>query len=1205
MLRPLVRYLRPSLEQLEARYALATFFVTHAGDSGPGSLRQALLDANALLGADRIHFRIVGSTTISPATPLPTVTDPLTIDGTTQPGFKGLPGVVLDGSNAGANANGLLITGGNTTVRGLAIHSFASGRGIRLETNGNNVIVGNYLGLGTRNLVEPCDPLRGSESRCGAPAPVGNRTGVYVLNSSNNRIGGTRPQDRNVISGNDQSGVFVTGSSTGNAVLGNYIGTTTNGLGAKGNNHGVQISGANGNTVGGPNPAARNIISGNANVGVFLNNGSQNNNVQGNYIGTARNGLDAVANGYSGVTISTGASNNVIGGTTAETRNLISGNAGDGINIFDVTSTNNLIVGNYVGTDAAGTLDLGNGGRGVGIYDAPANRIGGTTAGSGNVISGNSSDGIAVFGVPAAGNTIEGNLIGTDKNGVARLGNSFQGIVVTDAVNTRIGGTSSTARNVISGNLGIGVFLNTFGAGGATGTVIQGNYIGTNAAGTAALGNTLDGVSIASSPNNTVGGTVAGARNIISGNGGGIGIVDINSSGNMVQGNYIGTDVTGTARIGNGYSGLYIHRASNNTIGGTLPLARNVISGNAVVGVSIHDNATSNQVVGNFIGSDATGTVDLGNGHSGVSISLSSNNNILGGTTASARNVISGNDVVGVAIAGNSSANLVQGNYIGTDVSGSISLGNGASGVSISQASRNTIGGTLAGARNVISGNGTTGVEIHDQATLTLVQGNYIGTDALGTGALGNGYSGITVAGGVTQTTIGGSFDARNLISGNANDGISIFGAPTMGTLIQGNYIGTDVTGSLDLGNLARGVGIYDSSFHTVNNGNVISGNNSDGIAIFGGNATNNIVEQNYLGTNANATAAIANGFQGVAIADASSNAIRSNVISGNLGSGLLLFSFGGNGANNNSILNNHIGTSFLAGISIPNGFAGISIADNSSFNSVVGNRIAHNMSNGIEARPNAVANQFVGNSIYENGGLGIDLNVDGVTHNDPFDADSGANSLQNFPDFVLFSPTTAGFQILGTMNSVPNTDFQLEFFWSMGCDPSGHGEGQHQLTSFTVTTNSQGTIFPLYLWPVSLPYESGIYISGIAHGPNGTSEFSPCIQFDILERDHGPVLPETHTGAGSVPSAGPSGLPVQHPIIPVPIIKPAQWTSIDESTVVGDSHLLSAVTWNSTRKASSTIQQSVIARFAGPKVPFARRVAAPAIVDLAFTQDW
>jgi hypothetical protein len=114
-------------------------------------------------------------------------------------------------------------------------------------------------------------------------------------------------------------------------------------------------------------------------------------------------------------------------------------------------------------------------------------------------------------------------------------------------------------------------------------------------------------------------------------------------------------------------------------------------------------------------------------------------------------------------------------------------------------------------------------------------------------------------------------------------------------------------------------------------------------------------------------------------------------------------------------------------------------------------------------------------------------------------------------------------------MNSTPNTDFLLEFFGSFGCDPSGHGEGQFQLTSFTVTTNSQGTIFPLFLWPVSLPYEPGIYITGVAHGPNGTSEFSPCILFDILGTGGGRRA-EPQAVADLVPFATYSVTTVQQP---------------------------------------------------------------------------
>ena len=149
-----------------------------------------------------------------------------------------------------------------------------------------------------------------------------------------------------------------------------------------------------------------------------------------------------------------------------------------------------------------------------------------------------------------------------------------------------------------------------------------------------------------------------------------------NSSGNKVIGNYIGTDVNGTAPLGNSY-GIYLLGGANNTIGGTTAGERNVISGNTTHGIFI--SGTGNQVTGNYIGTDASGTADLGNRLSGL-ILVNATNNTIGGITAGERNIISGNNDVGIYIADGSTGNKVIGNYIGTDVNGMPNLGNAGGG---------------------------------------------------------------------------------------------------------------------------------------------------------------------------------------------------------------------------------------------------------------------------------------------------------------------------------------------------------------------------------------------------------------------------------------------------------------------------------------------------------------------------------------------
>jgi hypothetical protein len=171
----------------------------------------------------------------------------------------------------------------------------------------------------------------------------------------------------------------------------------------------------------------------------------------------------------------------------------------------------------------------------------------------------------------------------------------------------------------------------------ASGNKVQGNFVGTNAAGTADRGNS-DGVSLDSTRDNTIGGATSGARNVISGNEqNGVEIQSSNAMGNKVQGNRIGTNANGNADLGNSFDGVRVASADN-TIGGTESGARNVISGNEDEGVAIFSPAGDSKVEGNFIGTTADGTGDLGNTSNGVRIFAS--NTTIGGTTRAAGNVI-------------------------------------------------------------------------------------------------------------------------------------------------------------------------------------------------------------------------------------------------------------------------------------------------------------------------------------------------------------------------------------------------------------------------------------------------------------------------------------------------------------------------------------------------------------------------------------
>src|SRR5262249_38283160 len=352
------------------------------------------------------------------------------------------------------------------------------------------------------------------------------------------------------------------------------------------------------------------------------------------------------------------------------------------------------------------------------------------------------------IGADATGNLIQGNAIGTDKNGTARLGNEMDGILIAFAANNTIGGSDPDAGNLISGNKASGVRIS---GSTATGNLVAGNRIGTDAGGRTALGN-ADGVRIeGGATNNTIGGPTAEARNVISGNAGdGVDITDSGTTGNVLAGNYIGTNSAGTAALANAGAGILINTgASNNTIGGTSAAARNVISGNTTYGIEITDAGTTGNVVeGNYIGTDTTGTQALGNSNTGlgngaaaVLVESGASGNTIGRTAAGAGNLISGNTAGDGVQIFHADDNAVEGNLIGTTASGNAALGNLA-GIVIVVGSGNLIG--VPGAGNVISGNTGQGL-FFAGADGNTAAGNTIGLGADGSTPLGNGASGIVL----------------------------------------------------------------------------------------------------------------------------------------------------------------------------------------------------------------------------------------------------------------------------------------------------------------------------------------------------------------------------------------------------------------------------------------------------------------------------
>ena len=408
----------------KARWALAlslaaaaasagTFNVTNTNDSGAGSLRQAILDANTAVGADTIAFNITGSGvhTIAPATALPAITSPVTINGYSQGGAsanthdttQGLDTVLkieIDGSAIGVGSICLDVAAADTTVKGLVIHGCETG--IRLQTSAANAVIeGNFLGT---------DPAGTTPFAASAGAHIA------VVAPPNGRIGGTTPAARNLISGGHDKitvGAFA-GGPDGFLIQGNLVGTDVTGtLRLDNSGQGIVFLRASNVTIGGTSAGARNVVSGNSANGLEIDgNPSTNVVVAGNYIGVDVTGAAPLGNSVWGISLD---SNHVtIGGSAPGAGNVISANGSIGLVLGSSSvSMVTIVQGNHIGTDPTGTIALGNGDRAihVGAFD---NVIGGINPGEGNVIAyttnvGGTGDG--VYLPFSEGNVIRGNSI--------------------------------------------------------------------------------------------------------------------------------------------------------------------------------------------------------------------------------------------------------------------------------------------------------------------------------------------------------------------------------------------------------------------------------------------------------------------------------------------------------------------------------------------------------------------------------------------------------------------------------------------------------------------------------------------------------------------------------------------------------------------------------------------------------------------------
>jgi len=696
----------PRVESLESRLALAAsvFTVTSLGDSGAGTLRQAILDANAAAGEDRIEFAVAGTIRVGRSA-LPGITDGVVIDGTTAPGFAGSPVVRIDYQNTA----GLTLAAGAAGTHLLSLSLVdAAGAGVTIAAS-NTTLAGNRIGLWGNGLT--LEPNRGDGVLVQAGAD-GNMIGIGSVKSF---------QLSNVISGNLGNGITITGGE-GNIVAANYIGTDAGGTIPLGNQgHGIWITaGAADNLVGGEatggnnptdgefaRPPQGNLISANHGSGVRIDNGATLNQLSGNYIGTTASGNAPLGNWKDGVAI-VGADRNALVGTTADQDpfvyyNVVSGNLGNGLRITNSDQT--IIHANFFGLGANNATRVPNGGDGMLVTGDSWRIEAGGEIPLGNVMSGNSRYGIEVRDT-ASGLVSFNNFVGQAAFGGAAA-NALAGIRITSS-NPRFDFSDSATWNrirtsLIGGNWGNGVeFL-----GNARGAELTDTAVGTNYDIEAPLPNYGHGVVVGGNASLiAIGGFQPsiqqgdGGFSVHVGGNTGYGIVFQDSAhDNFVFNTRVGLGVGMTLetayRLPNAAGGIFVGPGTSRiTIGGvpdlTKPLIRyaDEIVGNNGNGLTVV--SSSNLVLLGCTISGNTGSGVVLNGASGGMIG-----------SPAAGNIIARNKAFGL---------LATGYLGGTNVQWSAILQNGSSGVRLVAARGLTLGGADPSLANLIAGNKLWGI---------------------------------------------------------------------------------------------------------------------------------------------------------------------------------------------------------------------------------------------------------------------------------------------------------------------------------------------------------------------------------------------------------------------------------------------------------------------------------------------------------------
>lgn len=1165
--KPLNRYFPASsnIERLEQRALLTTFSVLNLSDQGAGSFRQAILDANSAKGADVITFGVTG--TIRLASALPGITGEVNIDGSTAPGFAAIPLMEVDYNGF----NGLQFNAGSSSseIRSLALVN-SSSNGLTINAAGSIFIVGNFIGLNLDGVTAA--PNRGS--------------GIELVDSTGNTVGGQSSWDRNVISANLKDGIRVS-SSSHNQISGNYIGTDVSGTLQRGNHlDGISLNQSGDNLIGDSHPVTGVSFFDTAEVSLPVSGwqGLRGGDTDGQYIivgtsitsgllfeGTIAGVGTSYAVNYPGAfntsiygpnnlgdgniqmvgvyknpdfaTASVEVNGLLFQGTVAD---LADSSAYRSVNYPDArfnylhSTMNGLVVGNYDSELAHGTHDLPLGPGKAFIYS-----IADDSFLTDIVYPGAASN--TAYGIWHNGGTRYTICGGYSLSFINNLTDQDQPIgqaylVDYDSLTGELSNWTSfsypNGENFVTHFEGIS-------------SVEKGIY-------------TLNADSVQAGSDNPVQGSFVTVRRNVDGTFGAAQWVDLNYTGvdpttNVASSNSVyGNQVVGIV-INDGNSFSY-----QATVNSAFQLS-NVISGNGGNGIGLYE-ASRNQIAMNSIGTDLTGTIDLGNGQNGILVTSKSIDNLIGGEAVAGNdptsgifvrppqgNLISGNAANGVLINGKSTFNQLSGNFIGTDASGNVALGNDLDGVAIVSANNNSLIGCTQVEDpfiyyNVISGNGGHGLRVTNSNNTT-IQANFFGMGANNDTAVGNAGNGVIIEGKSIRTTMGGPIPLGNVVAANELNGIVV--ADKASDFISFNsFVGLAAfSDNTTFGNGLDGMLITSKGSLIQIRTNVISSNGDDGIEV-SGRAKGVQIFQNIIGLNTSGETAMGNAGNGVEVSGKardiiiggptdSFSIIPQNVISANSGNGVALLER----SRNIEINASFIGTDIHGESASGNLLAGVHVGEKSKDNRIGSSNpdlatvISANGGSGIELENttgNTVIGTFIGTDRFGilplgNSGHGVKLtgssknvvgdNAPGVPANviafnvlNGVSVDSGSqngihvnsihsNSLpgislingnQNQPAPLLENTVTEGNRLVvtGTLNGKSRSTYTVEFFASTLDNQSG----RVYLGVLTVKTDSSGV--GVLNFTSDLPLLGLHFITATAtDSKNNTSQFSVAVE--------------------------------------------------------------------------------------------------------------